>query len=212
MEKKKITPFEIAGVSCLVMLGIACVCAALALSYVRDIGDFLAAPLRALRGRASEMTLHQALASGSRAAFRLGRACDFTYTRGDMVSSNPEINQGDGYATELSRQEVIEAVQAALQADTYQVQGGNVTLASGTPVQTALPGGNLVSLRFDEQSYTDADAITRSLEATVEGNRLQGTYHLYQTTTAVEGGQGYESALTLQAGFTCPVEWNPESE
>jgi hypothetical protein len=152
-------------------------------------------------------TLYSALRDRSEAAFRLGERCEYSSTQGNVVSSGLETGGGSGFAEELSRDEVIEMVNGALQEELYWVQDGSVRLESGIPVNTSLLGEDRVSMSFGQQIGTGEGTTNRSLDGVVEGDRFQGSYHVDQNISTVENGQGVEKAVTAAAEVSCPIQW-----
>jgi hypothetical protein len=155
----------------------------------------------------SGITLYSALRSGNEAAFRLGEGCDYTFTQGNVISSDLETGGGSGFTTEMSREQVIEAVDGSLREELFWVQDGTVHLESGIPVNTALLDENRVSVSFGQQIGTGEGTTNRSLDGVVEGNLFQGSYHMDQNISTVENGQGVERAVTVAADLRCPVQW-----
>jgi hypothetical protein len=155
----------------------------------------------------ADVTLYRALRNGSDAAFRLGEGCEVTFAQGNVVSSGLETSGGSGFAEELSRDEVVEMVNGALQEDLFRVQAGSVSLESGIPVSTSFLGEDRVSISFAQQIGTGEGTTNRSLDGVVEGNRFQGSYHLDQNLSTVENGEGVEKAVTAAVELSCPVQW-----
>ena len=205
----KRNPLPVAGALAVLLVLVCCVCSAtVALLAFDSVGNLWEAITRLFRrGDAAGITLYSALRNGSEAAFRLGEGCDYTFTQGNVVSSDLETGGGSGFAGEMTREQVIEVVNGSLQEELFWVQDGAVRLESGIPVSTSLLGDERVSMTFGEQIGTGEGTTNRSLEGVVEGNRFNGSYHLDQNISTVESGQGVESAVTAAADLSCPVQW-----
>jgi hypothetical protein len=201
-------PSEWAAIAALV-LGVACCgCIVLAWTAADAFGWAVTAPLRWFqRQEPGELTLRRVLEEEQEATFTLDAGCAFTYAQGSAIDSNAEPASGDGFARELTREEVVAALSAALQETIFIAREGDLSLGSGIPVRSAVLPGDQVSIGFDEQETTETTIITRSLDGSVTGNTFTGTVNVSESTSAVIGGEGREESISLNGELTCPLRW-----
>ena len=201
-------PSEIAAIAGLALAALCCVCILLAWTALDALGWVVSAPFRLFQGRQpAERTLRRVLTERESAAFTFGENCDYTYAQGSALRSSPEPGLENGFASDLSRGDVIRLVSESMAGEVFTVKDGSIQLLSGTPVRSSLLAGDEVSIGFDEQSSTDVSTTSRSLDGVVEGNRFTGTFHFSENISEVVNGQGYEEATRLDAGLTCPLLW-----
>jgi len=206
----KYKPLRVLGAAAVLIILGCCVCSLTGVILGFDpVGGLWGRVTRLFRRGegGANVTLYSTLRDGSEAAFRLGEGCEYSFAQGNVVSSGLEAGGGSGFAEEMSRDEVIEMVNGALQEELFWVQDGSVSLESGIPVNTSILGEDRVSINFGQQIGTGEGTTNRSLDGVVEGNRVQGSYHVDQNISTVENGQGVERAVTAAAELNCPVQW-----
>lgn len=204
MEQKTTdpTPLQIVGVSCGLVLALACLCSVVTLGILGDFGRAITDPLRRLfRQPPAEFTLAYALSEGLSGTFRLGPDCEILSARGESFDSSQEPFQRD-----ISPTDAAEIALAALETDTYMLDEGLVRLMSGLPVQASYRRDQ-VDLGYSESGSSGSGNWSRSVSGIVEGDIYQGDFYLSEKRSEVIGGQGLELSTTVQATFRCPLTW-----
>jgi hypothetical protein len=200
-------PSEWAAIAALVLGAACCGCILLAWTAADALGWAVTAPLRWFQGREpGELTLRAVLEEEQEGTFMLDAGCAFTSVQGTSIGSSDDPTT-DGFARELTREEVVAALGAALQETVFIARDGELALGSGTSVRTALLPDDRVSIGFDEQETTETTIETRSLDGSVTGNIFTGTLHLSESSSAVIGGEGQEESISLNGELTCPLRW-----
>lgn len=204
----KIKPSEWAAVAALVLGAGCCGCIVLAWTAADALGWAVTAPLRWFQDReAEELTLRRVLEEERERSFTLATGCAFTYAQGTAIGSNEDPANGEGFARELTREEAVAALSAALQETVFIARDGELALGSGTLVRSDLLPGDQVSIGFDEQETIGSSIRTRSLDGSVTGNTFTGTIHVSESTSTVIGGEGREESVSLNGEVTCPLRW-----
>jgi hypothetical protein len=204
MKRERLTTRDITLLVSVILLAVCCICVGLAVTLVEDIGLLLTAPLRWLDGifGSADLSLPQALAGTSPAAFALGQGCSFPYTSGSLVSSRGEVRSAD-----LSREQVIEIFEARFEGEVFEVQRGEIELQSGVPVQVSRLAGDSYYLSLVDEQREEGQVTTTSLEGVVEADVFSGSFYLGRTESSVIQGQGIEDSLTATADLRCPLIW-----
>jgi hypothetical protein len=204
----KRTPSEWAAIAALALAVICCCGTILAWTAVDALGWAVTAPLRWFQGRGpEELTLRRVLEREQEAIFTLGEGCAFTFVQGTVIGSQLDPATENGFARDLSRDEVVAALRASLQEIVFIARDGELALNSGTPIRSSLLPDDQVSIGFDEQQATETTLRTRSLDGSVSGNTFTGTFHVSESTSTVIGGEGREESISLNGEMTCPLRW-----
>ena len=211
MESKarEITPWQIVGVSCALVLAVVCLCSVVTFGIMGDIGHFITEPFRRIfQSPPAEFTLAYALQENQAGRFHLGPSCEIYSPRGESFDSTSEPFQ-----REIPPDQAEQIARAALQTDTYSVSSGRVALLNGVPAEVRVTG-NQVNLGFDETGSSGTGNWTRSVYGVVEDNLFNGSFYMSDNRSEVINGQGVERSTTVQADFSCPVNWTetPSSE
>jgi len=203
----KKSPWEIPATLVVLALAGVCLCLAMAAGALSLFGETITASIRDLFDRSSEPSLARILRRNQEASFRLSDDCQFPYTRGQAVSSDPELGQDGGQAEDLSSEQVVAAVQPVFRQITFVAADGELSLQSGIPVEVSFPGNEAVSVKFVEETAREDSVTSRSLQAVVQGNTIQGRYDETENISSMDSGQGYEKSTAISADFNCPIVW-----
>jgi len=194
---------------CLALIGCCCLCGGLVLlaggGVLESAGEFLSTPFRWFQQDEATPDLNRILEEGTSAEFRIGEPCEFLSVEGSTIQS--KADPGEQFARPLTRQEVIDIALVSLHQDLYQVMDKNIALISLTPVRYQMVPGEGVFLAFDEPAHTESSVTSRSLNGVVHGSLMNGSLHLSEDRSSVEGGQGVEASSSIDVTFNCHLLW-----